>query len=215
MAAVPHPSKDSADVWDEAPYIVVLTHDALYAKKFDTESGREKAMDKLDAGSDPHTALGLLTKTIVYDALRSAAVVPEMGVLVVQGGRLQDPLRAQFPYKEAALAIFERLRERFKESQGGAWETRFGKANANDVPLDPQLGIAVFFGVVAILGLIMGALEGVPDQGFILAIALAWLGNLLGKVGSFLLAGVAIVAAVYCCLTWVKSLPPKLTMRRE
>ncbi len=159
--------------------------------------------------------MGMLAKTVPCSALRTAAVVPDMGVLVVQGSRLKDPIRVQLLNTTAALQIFNRLRERLIESQGGAWEVQTGKANANDVPCDPQLGIVIFFGLVAILGLVMGAMEGVPNQGFIIAIALAWLGNLLGKVGSFTLAGVAIAAAAYFCIRWVKALPPKLFMRRD
>lgn len=214
MSATSRHSADDVDVWDESPWVVVVTHEAVHAKRFDTVGGREKALDKIEAGEDPGSVFGIMSKSVSYRVLRSAAVVPDMGVLLVQGRRTTDPIRTQFQNKDAALQVFESLRERLRHSQGGEWEVQTSKANANDVPLDPQLGIALVFGIIAILGLVMGAMEGVPNQGFIIAIALAWLGNLLGKVGSFVLAGAAVVAAIYFCMKWVKALPPKLTMRR-
>lgn len=213
-AQSPH-CTDDVEVWDEAPYIIILTREAIHVKKFDTIGGREKAIDSIGSGADPKSSLGMMTRTVPFNALRTAAVVPDMGVLVVYGSRLKDPIRIQMINPTTARRIFDRLRERLKESQGGRWEVQSAKASANDVPFDPQLGVAVFFGLVAILGLVIGAIEGVPNQGLAIAVALAWLGNALGKVWSFLLAGAALAAAIYFCVRWIKALPPKLFTQRD
>jgi hypothetical protein len=214
---MPQESHSSIDieVWDEAPDVVALTREAIYAKRFDTIAGRERAVEQLYAGVDPQSAMGLLTKTVQFDALRSAAVVSDMGVLVVQGSRLSDPLRVKLANTNTARQIFERLQKRLREYPRGEWTVQTGKAGANDVPFDPQLLFAVIFVIVGIMGLVMGATEGVPDEGFIIAIAFAWLGDLLGQTGSFILAALAIAAAAFLTFRWLKGLPPKLFMRRE
>lgn len=203
------------EIWDEAPDVVALTREALYAKRFDTTGGRERAVEQLHAGAEPKSAMGLLTKTVPLDALRSAAVVPELGVLVVQGSRLKDPMRLKLANPDSALQIFERLRERLCDYRGGEWTVQTGKAGANDVPFDPQLAFAVILGIVGIMGLVMGATEGVPDEGLIIAIAFAWLGSLLGRIGSFIVGGLAIAAAAWFTIRWLNGLPPKLFIRRE
>ena len=192
-------------LWVSGMHLVAITEDQLLAKRFETQTNREKAARKIQAGEPAKSAIGMLTKTFSLDSIRNVCLVPDLGVLVVRGGRLKEPLRLEFPDHDAAAEIFATLHAVCPT----AGDVQSGKASVNDVPLDPQLGLAILFGLLGIACVVSGAFETGPIQGWGKAQGLGKLGQWLGPIPAILIGVVALAAMGYFTLIWWRNLPEK------
>jgi hypothetical protein len=197
-------TETGVSVWVSGGLVVALTKDMLFAKRFETQSGREKAVRSIEAGEPVKSAMGLLTKSISLEAVRSVCHVPAVNVLVVRGGRLKDPVRLDFSEGKTPTEIFAALHARC----GDGAEIQSGKASVNDVPFDPKLGLTILFGLLGVGAVIFGALDKGPI-GAGRARFLEQLGRTIGPVGAFLIGGLFLAIAIATTVSWWKNLPEK------
>ncbi|MBS0263693.1 MAG: hypothetical protein JSS02_17250 [Planctomycetes bacterium] len=195
--------------WEAHSQVVAMGDGALYVVRCSEPSACAPLLQRLAAGESPHDVLGGTAKRIPLDRVSSVAWVPSLHLLIVRMGWWKEPWRITFESADSSEAAFTAIAGGIP-GEGTAVQSRVGP---HDLPLDQQKGLGIFLGFMALLTLLLGALEG-TDGGPVAGPAakfriFAELGQQLGVVGAVIVISLALVLAGAGFVWWYRRWPLK------
>ena len=204
----------SVSVWIDGPNVVALLESEVFTKDFATDEAARQASVRLAHGENPRITLGRTAKRLPLDRIQSVEWVPTVGMLLVKWAWWRDPWRVPFSNAKIGEEVFSTLGQRI-HPEAIPVEVPVG---ANDLQMDPKVGLPALLTVIGLIALIGGAIEG-PAQAAVFgpAARFAVLAEIGGEIGPWAAMGVGILAlliGVAALIYWYRNRPRKLVIRR-